>query len=53
MLDQLRIALVDKTPRQPIDQSERVIRAPQEQRSGIRAHRPAVKRRHHSAAFYT
>ena len=53
MFDQVRITLIDKPAREPIDQSDRLIRAPQEQRPGIRAHRPTVERRHHTAAFYT
>ena len=53
MLDQLRIALVDKAARQSIDPSNRFIRAPQQQCSGIRADRPAVKGRHHPAPLNT
>ena len=40
-------------PGQPIDQSDRLIRPTQQQRTSIRAHRPTVKGRHHPASFYT
>jgi hypothetical protein len=53
MLDQLRIARIDKAARQSIDQSDRFIRAPQQQRSGIRTDHPPVKGRHHAAPFDT
>jgi hypothetical protein len=52
VFDQVRIALIDETPRQPIDQSDRLIRPPEQQRPGIRADRPSVERRHHAASFY-
>ena len=53
VLDQISSPLVDEAVGQPIDQPDRLIRAPQQQRSGIRTDRPAVKRSHHSAAFNT
>jgi len=53
MLNQVRIARIDKTPCQPIDQTDRFIGLPEQQRSGIRADRAAVKSRHHAAPFYT
>ena len=53
VFDQLRLALIDKTSRQPIHQSDRLIRAAQQQRPGIRADRAAVKRRYHPAPFNT
>jgi hypothetical protein len=53
MFNQLRIALVNEASRQPIDQSDRLVRAPQQQRPGIRAHRPAIKGRHHAAPLNT
>ena len=53
VLDQIGPPMVDEALGQPIDQSDRLIHPPQQQRSGIRAHRPALKRRHHSAPFHT
>jgi len=53
MLDQVRIARIDKTPRQSIDQSDRLIALAQQQCAGIRADRATIKRRYHPATFYT
>ena len=47
MLNQIWVALIDETAGQPIDQSDRLIHPAEQQRPGIRAHRPAVKSRHH------
>ena len=52
VFDQLRVALIDEAPSQPIDQPDRLIRAPQQQRSGVRAHRPSVEPRHHTATLH-
>lgn len=52
VLDQLRIALIDKTLRQPIHQSDRLIGFPKQHRPRIRADRAAIKRRDHSASLY-
>ena len=34
-----------------IDQTDRPVRRAQEQRPGVRGHRPAVERRHHATPF--
>ena len=52
MLDQVRVALIDKTSRQPIDQSDRFIGPTEQQRPGIRTDRPTVKCRYDSTSFY-
>ena len=51
VLDLVRLALVNKTLAQSIDQSDRFIGSSQQQRSSIGADRPAIKRRHYSATF--
>jgi hypothetical protein len=52
MLDQVRIAPIDKASGQSIDQSDRRIGLAQQQRPGVRADRSSVKGRHHPAAIY-
>jgi hypothetical protein len=51
VLDQLRPARVPEATGQPPDQIDRPVRGPQQQRAGVRRHRPAVKTRHHLTAF--
>jgi hypothetical protein len=51
LLDQLRRAAVGRTIGKPIDQPDRPIRRPQQQRSGIRGHLAAAKSRHHRPPF--
>jgi hypothetical protein len=51
MFDQLRSPLVVEARRKPADHSDRPIRRSQKQRTRIRRHRAAIKRRFHSAAF--
>jgi hypothetical protein len=51
MLDQLRGPAVGKTLGKPLDQSDRPVRRPQQQGTGIRGHPAAVKPRHHRAPF--
>jgi hypothetical protein len=53
MLDQVRIAPIDKASGQPIDQSNRFIGLAQQQRPGVRADRAAVESRHDTAPFDT
>ena len=53
MLDQFGPAGVLETLGEAIDQTDRPIRRPQQQRPGVRGHRTAVKTRHHAAAFHT
>ena len=47
VLGQLRPAAVGETGGEPLDQPDRPIRRPQQQRTGIRGHAAAVKPRHH------
>lgn len=52
VLDQLRIAPIDKAPRQSIDQTNRGIALAEQQRPSIRADRPPIKGRDHPAKFH-
>jgi hypothetical protein len=45
-----RIAPVTKARRDPVDQADRPVRLAEQQRSGIRGHRPAVERCLHPTA---
>ena len=47
VLGQFRPAAVGETRGKPLDQTDRPIRRPQQQRTGIRGHAAAVKPRHH------
>src|SRR5690606_17130166 len=51
MLDQLWVASVNKTARQAIDQSNRIVRALEQQRSSLRGDPPAIKGSHHPATL--
>jgi len=51
VLDQLRRPAVGETRGKPLDQPDRPIRRPQQQRTRIRGHPAAVKPRHHRALF--
>ncbi len=51
VLDQRRMAPVDETARDPLDQPDRPVDAPQQQRPGVGSHRPAVETGHHFPLF--
>jgi hypothetical protein len=51
VLDALRIATINEALRQPIDQTNRLIGALEQQRACIRADRPAIERRDYSATL--
>jgi hypothetical protein len=53
MLDECRIAHISEAAGQLARQSDHPVRRTEQERSGIRGHPPAVKRRHHRTAFYT
>jgi hypothetical protein len=50
MFDQFRPAIISEARGQPINQSDRPIRHPQQQRSGVRGDRSSVKTTHNFAA---
>jgi hypothetical protein len=50
VFDQVRVTMIGEAFRQAINQTDRLIRSPQQQPPGIRAHRPAIKGRHHPAS---
>ncbi len=51
VLDELLTAPVGEAPRQPLDQADRPVRGPQQQRTRVRGHLATVERRHHLAPF--
>jgi hypothetical protein len=53
VLNPLRLAGVPEATRQPVDQTDRPIRRPQQQSPGVRRHHPTVEAGHHLTAFDT
>ena len=51
VLDQLRLARVQKAIRQPADQIDRPLRRPQQQRARVRRHRAAIEAGDHPTPF--
>ena len=51
VLDQLRHAPIAEVARQPPHQTDRLVRGPEQQRSGVRGDLPTVERSHHLASF--
>ena len=51
MLDPRRVPAVREAGREPLDQADRAVGRAEQQRAGIRGHRPAVECRHHRATL--
>ena len=51
MFNQRGIALVDEAARRALDEPNRLVDAPQQQRPGVGRHRPCVETGHHLALF--
>jgi hypothetical protein len=52
MLDAARGAPIAKTAGEPLDQPDRLVGGPEQQRSSIRGHRAAVEGSHHPAPLH-
>jgi hypothetical protein len=51
VLDPLLRAPIAEATGEPFDEPDRLVGRPKQQRAGIRGHRPAVERRHHTTTF--